>query len=61
MEQIKLRADRLRINNDDIIFLGETDIEIIEDAIMQITPKLVIIDSVQTMYSDEITSSPRKC
>ena len=61
VEQIKLRADRLRINNDDIIFLGETDIEIIEDAIMQITPKLVIIDSVQTMYSDEITSSPRKC
>ncbi len=61
MEQIKLRADRLRINNNDIIFLGETDIEIIEDAIMQITPKLVIIDSVQTMYSDEITSSPRKC
>ena len=57
-EQIKLRADRLKINNEDIVFLGETDIEIIEDAILKITPKLVIIDSIQTMYSDEITSSP---
>ena len=58
IEQIKLRADRLKINNDDIVFLGETDIDIIEDAILKVTPKLVIIDSIQTMYSDEITSSP---
>ena len=58
VEQIKLRADRLVINNDNIIFLGETDIDVIEDAILQINPKLVIIDSIQTMYSDEITSSP---
>ena len=59
VDQIKLRADRLEINNDDIVFLGETDIDVIEDAILQIKPKLVIIDSIQTMYSDEITSSPR--
>ena len=57
-EQIKLRADRLKINNEDIVFLGETDIDVIEDAILKIKPKLVIIDSIQTMYSDEITSSP---
>ena len=57
-EQIKLRADRLNINNENIIFLGETDIDIIEDAILKTQPKLVIIDSIQTMYSDEITSSP---
>ena len=43
-EQIKIRADRLGINNDDILFLGETDIEIIEDAITRVKPKLVIID-----------------
>ena len=47
--------------NDDIVFLGETDIDVIQDAILQINPKLVIIDSIQTMYSDEITSGPRKC
>ena len=58
VDQIKIRADRLGINNEDIAFLGETDIDVIEDAILKINPKLVIIDSVQTMYSDEITSSP---
>lgn len=56
-EQIKLRADRLNINNDDILFLGETDIDIIQDNILEQNPKLVIIDSIQTMYSDEITSA----
>jgi len=60
-EQIKLRADRLGIKNDDILFLGETDIDIIEEVIDQIRPKLVIIDSIQTMYSDEITSAARQC
>ena len=57
-EQIKIRADRLGINNEDILFLGETDISIIEDSIIKMKPKLVIIDSIQTMYSDEITAAP---
>jgi len=56
-EQIKLRADRLGINNDNILFLGETDIEIIENVVLEIVPKLVIIDSIQTMYTDEISSA----
>ena len=55
-EQIKIRADRLHIKNNNIIFLGETDIDIIEETILEIKPKLVVIDSIQTMYSDEITS-----
>lgn len=57
-EQIKIRADRLGINNEDILFLGETDMDSIETMILKIKPKLVIIDSVQTIYSNEITSSP---
>ena len=57
-EQIKIRADRLGINNDNIMFLGETDINNIEKSIQSIEPKLVVIDSIQTMYSDEITSAP---
>ena len=57
-EQIKIRADRLGINNDSIMFLGETDMDLIQDAILEMNPKLVIIDSIQTMYSDEITSAP---
>lgn len=56
-EQIKIRADRLNIKNDDLMFLGETDIDNIQTSILEINPKLVIIDSIQTMYSDEITSA----
>ncbi len=56
-EQIKIRADRLKISNENILFLGETDIEVIENHILELKPKLVIIDSIQTMYSDEISSA----
>ncbi len=57
-EQIKLRADRLNIRNEDILFLGETDIDVIDENIKELNPKLVIIDSMQTMYSEEISSAP---
>ena len=56
-DQIKLRADRLNIKNEDILFLGETDIDVISEAIENTNPKLVIIDSIQTMYSDELTAA----
>ena len=56
--QIKIRAERLNIKNEDIMFLGETNIEVIEDSIKEIIPKLVIIDSVQTMYSEDLTAVP---
>ena len=56
-EQIKLRADRLNVKNEDILFLGETDIEVVNNAILETNPKLVIIDSIQTMYSDEISAA----
>ena len=57
-EQIKLRADRLGVKNDNLLFLSETNIENIEENILSINPKLVIIDSIQTMFSEEITSAP---
>ena len=60
-EQIKIRADRLNIKSENIMFLAETDIDLIEESINTLEPKLVIIDSIQTMYSEEITSAPRKC
>ena len=56
-EQIKIRADRLNVNKDNIMFLSETDIELVENQIEKIEPEFVIIDSIQTMYSDEITSA----
>lgn len=59
-EQIKIRADRLQIHQNQILFLGETDIDIIEAEIEKRKPKLVIIDSIQTIYSDKVDSLPRK-
>lgn len=57
-EQIKIRADRLGIKNDNLLFLAETDIDNVEVALENTGSKFVIIDSVQTMYSDDITSAP---
>ena len=56
-EQIKMRADRLGINKDTILFLSETNIENVEENILSEKPKLVIIDSIQTMFSEDITSA----
>lgn len=57
-EQIKIRADRLKITKNNILFFGETDIDIIEAEIEKMKPKLVIIDSIQTIYSDKVDSLP---
>lgn len=56
--QIKMRADRLNIDNDNIFFLGETSVEMIEESIEKVKPGLIIIDSIQTMYSEELTAAP---
>ena len=58
VEQVKMRADRLQIHNDNLMFLGETDMDNIEKEIEDMNPKLVVIDSIQTMFSPEITSPP---
>ena len=57
-EQVKLRADRLGITSENIMFLGETDIDAIDAEITGMNPKLVVIDSIQTMYSEDISSAP---
>src|SRR5574344_911289 len=56
--QVKLRADRLKVSSDDILFLSETNISEIENKIENVSPKFCIIDSIQTMYDDEISSVP---
>ncbi len=56
--QVKLRADRLNVNSNNIYFLSETNISQIEDNIDKIKPKFCIIDSIQTMYDEEISSVP---
>lgn len=55
--QIKLRADRLGTSSESLYLLSETDIFSIIDSIDAIKPDVVIIDSIQTMHSDEIASA----
>ena len=56
--QIKMRADRLKIDNENIYFLGETSMQLIDESIEKIKPGLVIIDSIQTIYSEDVTAAP---
>ena len=56
--QIKLRADRLGINHDNLYVFAETDIDRILNAIDNTKPDIVIVDSVQTISDSEIQSAP---
>ncbi|MCL2398319.1 MAG: DNA repair protein RadA [Defluviitaleaceae bacterium] len=56
--QIKMRADRLKVHTKHAYILPETDIETILGAIDRIKPSLVMIDSIQTMVSSNISSAP---
>lgn len=57
-QQIKMRAERLEIDNPNLLILAETDLEVIEEQIKKIEPKVMIIDSVQTIYLPQVTSAP---
>lgn len=56
--QIKLRAERIGIKNDNCYIYTETNIEKIIATIKSIEPQIIIIDSVQTVASADLTSSP---
>ena len=56
--QIKMRAERLQVHTDNLKILCETDVQLIVEYIRSAKPGLVIIDSIQTMCIDELTSSP---
>jgi len=58
LKQIKLRAERIGEFNDNLLLLCETNVELIEKALREIKPEIVIIDSIQTMYREEIGSAP---
>lgn len=58
VQQIKMRADRIGIDADKLYILSETLISSIESEIDRIKPDYIVIDSVQTIYDDEIESAP---
>ncbi len=56
--QIKMRAMRMGDFSDDLLLLCETDLSEIEQVIRKHKPEAVVIDSIQTMYSESVTSAP---
>lgn len=58
LEQIKMRFDRLGLKSSDLKILAETNLSSIIEKITQTKPAVVIIDSIQTMYSDDFPSTP---
>jgi DNA repair protein RadA/Sms len=57
-QQIKMRADRLGLKNDNFYLLTETSTQIIFQEIKKLKPQLVIVDSIQTLQTSLIDSSP---
>jgi len=57
-QQIKRRADRMQDSSDSCYILNETNVEAIIKHINSVQPELVIIDSIQTLQTDAIDSSP---
>ena len=58
INQIKMRADRLGVDTEYLQLFCETDVQTIQGIIQETKPDLVIIDSIQTVYSGEISSAP---
>lgn len=56
--QIKMRAARLSVAGDALYLLPEINLEQIDAAIEETKPDMLIVDSIQTLYSDEIASPP---
>jgi len=57
-EQIKMRGERLKITTDYLYLLPETSLETVLSAINKLEPNFLIIDSIQTMRTEELTGSP---
>lgn len=58
LQQIKMRAQRIGTFSDNLQLLCETNLERVEQVIERQKPSVVIIDSIQTMYNEEVSSAP---
>jgi DNA repair protein RadA/Sms len=57
-EQVKMRAERLGVSSDRLFIFPETSLEYILEELNEISPKLAVIDSIQTMYTEDFPSAP---
>ncbi len=58
VSQVKLRSERLGIGGKGIYFLSEPDLAAVLECLEGFSPELAIIDSIQTMYSDDVAGMP---
>src|SRR4030067_1430288 len=58
LQQTKMRADRLGVSSDHLFVVSETSLEKILQDIQTLRPSTVVIDSIQTIYSSYLPSSP---
>ncbi|MDE6938507.1 MAG: DNA repair protein RadA [Lachnospiraceae bacterium] len=58
LKQIKLRANRMGEFTENLYLLCETSLDVIRGIIEQQKPDMVVIDSIQTMYNEEVASAP---
>jgi DNA repair protein RadA/Sms len=56
--QVRLRADRLGVSGDSLYLLSETDLELVQDAVRQVKPRFLVLDSVQVMRDPNVDSLP---
>jgi DNA repair protein RadA/Sms len=55
--QVKLRAQRLNVNSDNLYVYSQTDLSMVIDKLDDLKPEIIVIDSIQSMYTPVITSS----
>ena len=58
LRQIRMRADRMGEFSDSLLLLCETSLDLIREAIDETKPEVVIVDSIQTMYNETVSSAP---
>ena len=56
--QLKLRAERLKVDSDNLLLLCETSLDVILQAAERIRPDMLIVDSIQTLYTEDRNTSP---
>ena len=56
--QVALRAQRLHLGASGVQVLAQTQLEVIQNTLSELQPQIAVIDSIQTLYSDQLTSAP---
>lgn len=56
--QIKLRAERLKVRTEGLYLLSETNLGNLVEAVHELNPEILIVDSIQTLYQEDVSSAP---